>query len=102
MKFESTDIARLQPEKGQSVSKPDGSSIVWKPVQTEDGEIKLSTSPSAPSTAYLCVYLDVKRWTAGLYWNSQAYEYAKDTYIDTVIKKRLTWTTFFRFTRIYK
>ena len=66
LKFESTDIAWLQPKKGQSVSKPDGSSIVWKPVQTEDGEIKLSTSTSAPSTAYLCVYLDVKRWTAAV------------------------------------
>ncbi|MGB6865572.1 MAG: S9 family peptidase [Candidatus Aminicenantaceae bacterium] len=66
LKFESTDIAWLQPEKDHTVSMPDGSSIVWKPVQTEDGEILLSTSPTAPSTAYLCAYLDVKRWTAAV------------------------------------
>jgi dipeptidyl aminopeptidase/acylaminoacyl peptidase len=66
LKFGNIDIAALQPEKSQTVSMPDGSSIVWKSVQTEGGEIQLSTSSGAPSTAYLCAYLDVKRWTAAV------------------------------------
>jgi dipeptidyl aminopeptidase/acylaminoacyl peptidase len=64
LKLESTEITSLQPEKDQTVTMPDGSSIVWKSVQTENGEIHLSMSPSALSTAYLCAYLDVKRWTS--------------------------------------
>jgi len=63
LKFESTDIDWLQPEKGQTVSAPDGSHMVWKPVQTEDGGIQLPSTPDIPSTAYLCAYLDVKHWT---------------------------------------
>ena len=64
LKFEDIDMTWLKPEKGQTVSGPDGSSWVWKSIQTEDGGIKLPASPGHPSTAYLCAYLDVKRWSS--------------------------------------
>lgn len=68
LKFQSINIDSFQPENGQAVSMPDGSRIVWEPVQSDEGKILLSPPPgtpsNAPSTAYLCTYLDVKRWTA--------------------------------------
>jgi len=64
LKFEATETARLQPEKGQTASGPDGSLWTWNSVLAEDGEIRLPPPAGGPSTAYLCTYLDVRRWTA--------------------------------------
>jgi len=63
LKFEHIGIARLRPEKGQILAGPDGSRLTWKSVKAEGGAIQLPKSSESPSTAYLCTYLDVRRWT---------------------------------------
>jgi len=63
LKFESAPVSVFRPQEGRVLSGPEGVRLEWKAVQTTDGEVRLPATSDHPSTAYLGVYMDVKRWT---------------------------------------
>ena len=63
LKFDEIDIAKLKPKPESSLKWRDGYTARWKESHAEEGIITLSADNENPATAYLGVYLDVKRWT---------------------------------------
>jgi dipeptidyl aminopeptidase/acylaminoacyl peptidase len=63
LKFEEFDILKLKPKLGSSIQWHDGKVARWESVQGNEKGVSLAGNPTALSTAYLGVYIDVSRWT---------------------------------------
>jgi dipeptidyl aminopeptidase/acylaminoacyl peptidase len=63
LKFDEVDISQLKPKADSSLRWHDGSLIQWKETEAGENGIHLRGYSNNPSTAYLGVYIDVRRWT---------------------------------------
>ncbi|UCC38340.1 MAG: S9 family peptidase [Candidatus Aminicenantes bacterium] len=63
LKFDEVDVSELKPSADSSLKLHDGTQAYWKEIRAEENGISLEGDPHNPSTAYLGIYLDVRRWT---------------------------------------
>lgn len=63
LKFDELDISQLKPKADSSFRWHDGTLTQWKIIEAGKNGINLEGDPHNPSTAYLGIYLDVRRWT---------------------------------------
>lgn len=63
LKYGEIDVPKFKPKPKSSFQWHDGQSAQWKEIQAEDDILKLTPAQTQLGTAYLGVYLDVRRWT---------------------------------------